>query len=131
MATKSKKQEEFESIRSELMGKINGDEDDGDSGFVSSGNESFDTLRKSLLTKYATDQRKPVRTAPDYRKPAQNGVQQRKPGETVAPFASQRAWEEYYKSYTEKNSPRSLPEPGTTLPKAEASEKKTKSKDNT
>lgn len=119
MAKKSKKQEEFENVRNSLLDKINGEASGGDDGFISSGDESFDELRRTLLTKYATDQRKPVRNAPDYRKPAQNGVQQRKPGETVAPFASQRAWEDYYRKHAEGGKSPSLPKAGTTLPKGE------------
>ncbi len=119
MAKKSKKQEEFENVRNSLLDKINGEASGGDDGFISSGDESFDELRRTLLTKYATDQRKPVRLAPDYRKPAQNGVQQRKPGETVAPFASQRAWEDYYRKHAEGGKSPSLPKAGTTLPKGE------------
>lgn len=67
MAKKTKAQENFESVRSSLFEKYPSSGDSG-SGFVTSGNEDFDRLRKQMLEKYSTPQKKTVRSAPDYRR---------------------------------------------------------------
>lgn len=67
MAKKTKAQENFESVRSSLFEKYPSGGDSG-SGFVTSGNEDFDRLRKQMLEKYSTPQQKTVQSAPDYRR---------------------------------------------------------------
>lgn len=67
MAKKTKAQENFESVRSSLFEKYPSSGDSG-SGFVTSGNEDFDRLRKQMLEKYSTPQQKTVQSAPDYRR---------------------------------------------------------------
>lgn len=68
MAKKTKAQENFESVRSSLLEKYPSGGGDSGSGFVSSGNEDFDRLRKQMLEKYSTPKQKTVQNAPDYRK---------------------------------------------------------------
>ena len=90
------KMDTFEKTRKSLLDRYGSAEKAASSkkkeeeeAFKPSGNAGFDSLRKELLGKYSTDQRKPVQTAPDYRKKtptSQSGASGH------APFASEQAW---------------------------------------
>ena len=130
MAKKAKA--EFENIRSGLLESFGNRESASDTfskeyglkGFKSSGNEAFDKIRMNLLNQYSADWNKSDGASlfKMRRHPYDNGLRQRKTGDTLAPFASQRAWEDYIQGYYGKGKGSSLPLPGTTLPKGESTE---------
>ena len=69
------KMDTFEKTRKSLLDRYGSAEKaastkkkEEEESFKHSGNAGFDSLRKELLGKYSTDQRKPVQTAPGYRR---------------------------------------------------------------
>lgn len=141
MAKKTKAQENFESVRNSLLEKYSS-KSTGQSTAAQqkeqafwdylqnsgSANMSADSFMALVETKKRQLAAGTVQSAPDYRKKttqqkaAQTGIQQQKAGDTLAPFASQRAWEDYVQSYYGRGKGSSLPLPGTTLPKGESTE---------
>lgn len=114
------KMDTFEKTRKSLLDRYGSAEKaastkkkEEEESFKPSGNEGFDSLRKELLGKYSTDQRKPVQTAPDYRK---NATTSQTGASSHAPFASEQAWKDYYQSIQEKGKPTLLPKAGESLP---------------
>lgn len=120
------KMDTFEKTRKSLLDRYGSAEKaastkkkEEEESFKTSGNAGFDSLRKELLGKYSTDQRKPVQTAPDYRK---NATTSQTGASSHAPFASEQAWKDYYKSIQEKGKPTLLPKAGESLPVQTASQ---------
>ena len=114
------KMDTFEKTRKSLLDRYGSAEKaastkkkEEEESFKPSGNAGFDSLRKELLGKYSTDQRKPVQTAPDYRK---NTTTSQSGASGHAPFASEQAWKDYYQSIQEKGKPTLLPKAGESLP---------------
>lgn len=147
MTRKNKSQENFESVRNSLLEKYSS-KSTGQSTAAQQKEQAFwDYLQNSgsanmsaddFMALVETKKRQlaagTVQSAPDYRKKAtqqkatQTGLRQRKAGDTLAPFASQRAWEDYYKKHTEGDKSPSLPRAGDTLPKAETKKQETDKK---
>ena len=120
------KMDTFEKTRKSLLDRYGSAEKaastkkkEEEESFKPSGNAGFDSLRKELLCKYSTDQRKPVQTAPDYRK---NATTSQTGASSHAPFASEQAWKDYYQSIQEKGKPTLLPKAGESLPVQTASQ---------
>ena len=120
------KMDTFEKTRKSLLDRYGSAEKaastkkkEEEESFKPSGNAGFDSLRKELLGKYSTDQRKPVQTAPDYRK---NATTSQSGASGHAPFASEQAWKDYYQSIQEKGKPTLLPKAGESLPVQTASQ---------
>ena len=147
METKTKAQKNFESVRNSLLEKYSS-KSTGQSTAAQQKEQAFwDYLQNSgsanmsaddFMALVETKKRQlaagTVQSAPDYRKKTtqqkatQTGLRQRKAGDTLAPFASQRAWEDYYKKHTEGDKSPSLPRAGDTLPKAETKKQETDKK---
>ena len=147
MAKKTKAQKNFESVRNSLLEKYSS-KSTGQSTAAQQKEQAFwDYLQNSgsanmsaddFMALVETKKRQlaagTVQSAQDHRKKAaqqkatQTGLRQRKAGDTLAPFASQRAWEEYYRKHTEGDKSPSLPRAGDTLPKAETKKQETDKK---